>query len=242
MTKAQIQLRETLCSFESLYGKPALGFMTLTFPEAVSSGVAMACLKSFEANYLPRFKAYIRVIERGEKSGRVHFHIVVVRVGADWTAENAALTASAAAYGFGRVEVAAMLGTVDSVTSYITKSLAATREFVDKGVRRIAYSKGAKVCSSVFAVLSRGNRYWRQKLAAFVAALIRIGTLKPGADERDLKVALGKTWCWHWKEWILSLPPDPDKAAAVVLAVADGEAPKYVMSKRERADWMSTRR
>jgi len=213
------------------YGTERVGFLTLTFADHVTDvREASRRFNSLASNVLKkRFAAYIRVLER-QKSGRIHYHLLVVlpddiRTGADFDAfakrdyksannhlrrEWAFWRHTSPQFGFGRTELqpirsdAAALG--QYVGKYIGKHLG-QREERDKGARLVSYSGDARMATSKHMLLEKPSTEWRAKCQTF-ARLVE--GWKPQARIRtmeDLTFHLGNRWSYHWRDFILQLPP-----------------------------------
>ena len=199
------------------YGIERLGFLTLTFADAViEKREAMKRFRSLVNGVLnDRYERWIRVAER-QKSGRWHFHLVVVvpediRTGIDFAAiadgvyrsandalreEWAFWRVTASKYGFGRTELLPVKSTAEGIARYVGKYVSKhieERRDEDKGMRVVAfgnYGKGERRCSSRFAWNTPNARLWRGKLAVFAETI--------GADTvEDLKALYGSSWAYH---------------------------------------------
>ena len=134
-----------------------------------------------------RYAETIRVFERMKK-GRIHYHLLVVmdqdiRTGAnfeefaqgDYRSANARLRSewafwrkTAPAYRFGRTETLPVKSTSEGIARYVGKYIAkhiGQRKEEDKGVRLVAYSRGAGVNNCKFDWNTPGARCHRRKLA-----------------------------------------------------------------------------
>ena len=90
--KASVALAWNVAGLAVQYGLDRLGFLTLTFADHVLDvKVASRRLNSLASNVLnDRYLAWLRVLER-QKSGRIHYHLIVVlpvdiRSGVDFAA------------------------------------------------------------------------------------------------------------------------------------------------------------
>jgi hypothetical protein len=143
------------------FGIERLGFLTLTFAgKAPSIKQALKKFKSICVNALGnRYVRGMRVLERGEENGRVHFHCIVVcgqdiRTGfdfdavarGDYSSANAYLRGewaywrdNAGKYGFGRTELLPVKSTADGIALYVGS-------YVGKHIRsRFKEDKGARL-------------------------------------------------------------------------------------------------
>lgn len=205
-----------------------LGFLTLTFRDHVlDAREAQRRFNSLSTNILKkRYPAFIRVLER-QKSGRIHYHLLVVldadiRTGFDFNAVNnhdyrsasPALRAewafwrkTAKAYAFGRTELLPIKSSAEAIAryvgKYISKHLEARFED-DKGIRLVEYSRGARIASTRFQFASEGSASWRRKLRAFAFIMADSHGCPPSM--KGLRQALGPRWAYNWREFILTLP------------------------------------
>lgn len=213
------------------FGVAHVGFLTLTFADHVTDvREASRRFHSLATNVLKkRYAAYIRVLER-QKSGRIHYHLLVVlpddiRTGADFDAfakrdyksannhlrrEWAYWRHTSPQFRFGRTELmpirsdAAALG--QYVGKYIGKHLG-QREERDKGARLVSYSGDARMATSKHMLLEKPSTEWRAKCLTFSRL---VAGWKPNARIRsveDLTFHLGNRWSYHWRDFILQLPP-----------------------------------
>ena len=83
---SQTRLQNVITECIRKWGIKGCGVLDLTFDRDVSWNEAQRCLNSLRTNVLAkRFgKRYVIVCERGEKNGRVHFHIFFHKEGSDW--------------------------------------------------------------------------------------------------------------------------------------------------------------
>lgn len=213
------------------FGVEKVGFLTLTFADHVTEvREASRRFNSLASNVLSkRYAAHIRVLER-QKSGRIHYHLLVVlpddiRAGVDFEAfaqrdyksannhlrrEWAFWRKTAPQFRFGRTELmpirsdAAALG--QYVGKYIGKHLG-HREERDKGARLVSYSKEARMATSKHMMLEKPSTEWRAKCLTFSRM---VAAWKPKAriqSTEDLTFHLGARWSYHWRDFILQLPP-----------------------------------
>ena len=178
------------------YGVERIGFLTLTFADNVTCArEASRRFNSLASNVLKkRYAEYIRVLER-QKSGRIHYHLLVVldediRSGFDFAAvanhdyksanprirfEWAFWRKGAKGYGFGRTELLPIKSTSEGMAQYVGKYIGKhfnAREEADKGVRLVSYSRGARMASSRFTRSgTKQSNEWRAKLYTFVLQL-----------------------------------------------------------------------
>ena len=217
------------------YGIDRVGFLTLTFADhVVDAREASRRYHSLHANILSkRYAAAIRVLER-QKSGRIHYHLLVVlpddiRTGADFdqfaskdyrSANNhlrrewAFWRHTAPQFRFGRTELMPIRSNADALGQYVGKYIGkhiAFREERDKGVRLVSYSKGARMATSKFTAITNHPESWRAKVLTFsrqVEAWKRIKNPNTRINSMDdLAHHLGKRWAYHWRDYITQLPP-----------------------------------
>jgi hypothetical protein len=176
------------------FGIENLGFLTLTFADNVQTiREAQKRFHSLNSHVIKlRYRRAIGVWER-QKSGRIHFHLVVVigkdiRTGFDFQAcerrdyrsANQALRAewafwrkTAPAYRFGRTEVLPVKSNKEGIARYVGKYVSkhiSQREERDKGarvVRFIGYGPGQRKVGARFSWATEGGWIWRHKVAAF---------------------------------------------------------------------------
>ncbi len=174
------------------YGINHIGFLTLTFADDVQCH-REACKRynSLRTNVLKfRYLDYVRVSER-QKSGRWHFHLVVVckqdiRRGVDFAAiakrdyksASPALRSewffwrsTAKKYGFGRSELLPVKKTGEALASYVAKYISkgfSYRRQDDKGARLVSYSKNSRVCGSRLSFVGGRSHEWRLRCKLFL--------------------------------------------------------------------------
>ncbi len=193
--KSEFIIKSNVHSMIERYGLNLVGFLTLTFADDVQCHKE-ACKRfnSLATNVLNvRYVQWIRVSER-QKSGRWHFHLVVVckqdiRRGVDFAAiakrdyksaspalrsEWAFWRSNAKKYGFGRSELLPVKKTGEALASYIAKYVSkgfAYRRRDDKGARLVSYSKGSRVCGSRFSFVGGKVKEWRLRCRLFLGHL-----------------------------------------------------------------------
>lgn len=173
------------------HGLERVGFLTLTFRDHVLDiKEAQKRFNSLRAGVLAvRYADFVTVVER-QKSGRIHFHLLVamsedIRTGFDFEAierhdyrsanlnlrgEWAFWRSTAGLYGFGRTELMPVRSSVDGIAKYVGKYIAKhidQRRDDDKGARLVRYSVGARRCGTRFAWTGARSKEWRKKLGAF---------------------------------------------------------------------------
>lgn len=214
------------------WGIDRVGFLTLTFADHVTDiREASRRFNSLATHVLrERYAAHIRVVER-QKSGRIHYHLLVVladdiRTGADFDAfakrdyksannhlrrEWAFWRHTSPQYRFGRTELMPIRSDASALGQYVGKYIGkhiGQREERDKGARLVSYSKGARMATSKHAEVSKYPNEWRAKVLTFARI---VQGWKPHAriyDVEDVARALNdKRWAYNWRDFILALPP-----------------------------------
>lgn len=210
------------------YGLERLGFLTLTFRDPVTDiREAQRRFNSLASHVLrSRYEDYIAVVER-QKSGRIHFHLIValpgdIRTGFDFSAIDAQdyRTASpylrsewafwrrtARLYGFGRTELLPIRSTEEGIARYVGKYIGkhmAARLAEDKGARLVRYSNGCRMASCRFSWATEGAALWRLKVKAFAWAMFASQGVPP--TMKGLATAFGPRWAYRWRDAILSMP------------------------------------
>lgn len=219
------------------YGHERVGFLTLTFGDhVVCPKEAQRRFNSLSTHVLKvRYAAHIRVIER-QKSGRIHYHLLVVlpddiRTGFDFEAvsrqdyasannhlrrEWAFWRKTAKPYGFGRTELMPVKGSADALGQYVGKYIGkhmGARNEADKGIRLVAYTRTARIASSRHtAIGSQHDSQWRGKVETFARQMTKALQFNnphhPGIRTiEDLSFNFGPRWAYHWRDYIFSLPP-----------------------------------
>jgi hypothetical protein len=206
------------------FGIERIGFFTLTFKDHVTDlREAQKRFRSLRAHVIvKRYKRAIGVWER-HKSGRIHFHLVVVLekdilTGADFAAfkrkdycsANSALRAEWAfwrqtcpRYRFGRHELMPVKSNAKGISRYVGKYISkhiTQRLPEDKGarvVRFIGYKPGMRRISRKFSWNTTNGWLWRHKVAAFAGRHGLTGI-------EQMKMFLGPHWAYHFQSQILS--------------------------------------
>lgn len=198
------------------------GFLTLTFADhVIDAKEAQRRLNSLISHVISsRYVAFIKVFER-QKSGRIHYHILIVlrcdiRTGVDFAAfargdyrsAPAALRAewafwrkTAKAYGFGRTELMPVKSSSEAIGKYVGKYISKhldNRVAGDKGVRLVSGSKNAMVGTTKFAWHSPAAWLWRRKLEACAKRF--------GFDDVGMfKVKYGARWAYKLQQYIAGI-------------------------------------
>lgn len=213
--KTAFCLTEEIRALAARYGIERLGFLTLTFADHVLEiKEASRRFNSLNTHVLKaRYECAIATVER-QKSGRLHFHLVVVlkadiRSGCDFgaflqgdyrsagpalRAEWAFWRGTAKKFRFGRTELLPIRSTSDGIAKYVGKYIAkhmCRRVLEDKGARLVRYLgfDGSRRTSCRFVWNSKGSAKWRVAVAEY-AHLVH------AVDLEDLKLKRGKRWAW----------------------------------------------
>jgi len=211
-----------------------LGFLTLTFAEHIlDPKEAQKRLNSLLTNVIKkRYGDYVGVMER-QKSGRIHYHLLVVvgkdiRSGFDfdqvvkhrnYSSANSAIRSewffwrtSAKKYGFGRTELmpvkSSSIAIARYIGKYISKSLQGTNDSktqeLDKGVRLVRYSQGARAGTTRFSWATTRSELWRRAVGVFADMVAdHYGLIDP--EISDLKHLLGPRWAYNYRGYILAI-------------------------------------
>jgi hypothetical protein len=217
------------------FGLERLGFLTLTFADhVVDIREAQRRFNSLRTNVLARrYSASIAVVER-QKSGRIHFHLLVVldsdiRSGFDFDAiarhdyrsagqvlrqEWAYWRQTAVKYGFGRTELLPVKSTSEGIAKYVGKYIAKhldARKEEDRGARLVRYTRNARKCGTRFAWAGVRGWLWRAKVKQFAAGF---GIASP----EGMRHSFGSRWAYLLADIIaaetLTEYPTPDHARA----------------------------
>jgi hypothetical protein len=214
------------------FGVERIGFLTLTFADHVTDNAeASRRWKSLRTGVLgKRYGGWVAVRER-QKSGRLHFHCIVIleddiRTGADFAAfelgdyrsagqtlrqEWAFWRETAPKYGFGRTELLPVKSTAEGIGRYVGKYVSKNIERrieEDKGARLVMYSKslGEYLKPNDFAWNTKRAWLWRTKLA-------RVASTCGFSEPADFRYYHGNRWAWSIAERVrlrsIALP-DPD--------------------------------
>jgi hypothetical protein len=216
---------------------------TVTFKRNPGTAkVASQKWKSLENNALrERYPEGVVVMERGEKKGRLHFHVLValqgdVRTGFDWEhpkrSANALLQAewawwkeTAERYGFGTVHTMPLRTNEEAVGLYVSKYVEkhiGKREGGDKGARlwRLwGIPPEDRTACARLAWCSPRSTLWRLKEAVFAGA---VGAKSP----EDLKQFFGRRWAYRFRGSIMGIVlkdlPGGFEYPSAAVALADG--------------------
>lgn len=221
-TRTAYALGVNVEAFVLAHGIENVGFLTLTFADHVlDPKEAQRRMNSLTTHVLrPRYASAIRVFER-QKSGRIHYHLLVdlgkdIRTGFDFAgvaahdyrsagqalrAEWAFWRRTAKAYGFGRTELMPVKSSGQAIGKYIGKYIAkhlGVRKERDLGVRLVSYV-GARVATCKFAWAGVRSKDWREALGSLVRDLAATARIDSPTFE-GMKREFGKSWAWKWRD------------------------------------------
>lgn len=239
--KSAFILGASVAKLADNFGLQNLGFLTLTFRENIQKPKeAQRRLNSLITHVIkPRYREYLGVMER-QKSGRIHYHMLVVlnediRTGVNFDdlAQGSYKTAgkylrsewsywrkTAPAYGFGRTELLPIRSSTEAITKYVGKYISKhmeVRHHSDKGARLVRYSRGARAGTNKFQFNSEGSKTWRKKVSLF-AQILEASTGDSYKNMDDLSESLGSRWAYRYRDDITALPLD---RAAIILKNAE---------------------
>jgi hypothetical protein len=205
-----------------------LGFLTLTFKDDVQCyREASKRFNSLSSHVLNnRYQAWMKVMER-QKSGRIHFHLIVVlngdvRTGFDFPAisrqdyssagkylrsEWSFWRSTAKKYGFGRTELLPIKSSSEAIGRYVGKYISKhldSRIPDDKGARLVSYSKNMRVMNTKFSWVTEGSKQWRLKVKAFCHFVSDRTGCEPNFD--GLRAELGPKWAYNHRDFIGQMP------------------------------------
>lgn len=214
------------------HGIERLGFLTLTFADHVLDAAEASRRKNSLVTHVirPRYGSALWVVER-QKSGRIHYHLVValeqdIRTGVDFAAiarrdyrtAGAALRSewafwrrTAPAYGFGRTELLPVMSTAAAISRYVGKYIGKhleARQEADHGVRLVG-TVGPKVATTKFGWVSPRAAEWRARAQAFADMLHGAGAILAPTPE-GMRLKFGKRWAWQWRDSIATFPLDAE--------------------------------
>ncbi len=201
------------------WGLERLGMLTLGFEDPPPKTIKEASRRfnslATNAKFSHRYQAWVAVIERAPKTGRLHFHLVVVMHGDIRTGfkheeikcknyssackllrdEWAFLRKNVTKYGFGGyVQLTPVRTDVDSFAGYLAKYL--VKQFGsrsgDKGARLVRYSKGWKTVHGPFTWIGERKR----KIEA-EKRLREMGEIFKFDGEAGAERIWGRRWKYH---------------------------------------------
>lgn len=228
--KSAFILKESVQKLSDDHGIENLGFLTLTFRQHITCPKeAQKRLNSLISNVIKnRYAEYVGVMER-QKSGRIHYHLLVV-IGKDirtnfdfkgiekrdYSSASQALRgewsywrSTAPKYGFGRTELLPVKSNIEAMAKYVGKYISKhieARQAEDKGVRLVRYSRGARIGTTRFQFQSTGSQEWRRKVATFAQIVQNQHPEQRITELKDLSRVLGKRWAYNHRDYILNLP------------------------------------
>lgn len=230
LKKSSFVLTESVAQLSAKYGIEKIGFLTLTFADhVVCAREAQRRFNSLASNVLKsRYLDYITVMER-QKSGRIHYHLLValpvdIRTGFDFDAVAKSDYKSASTglrdewlfwrktarnYRFGRTELLPIKSTSEAIAKYVGKYIGKhieSRKPEDKGVNLVRYTNGARAGTTRFMFNSSGSFEWRRKLKIFAQIVQENHPERVVNSLSDLSEVLGPKWAYHHRDYILSLP------------------------------------
>ena len=205
------------------YGLERLGFLTLTFPDQVTDiREAQRRFNSLNSNVLrKRYPGRGVGIWERQKTGRIHFHLVVVLPGdirtgfdfagierRDYSSASQVLRSewnfwrkTACKYRFGRTELLPVKSTADGIARYVGKYLAkhiGNRLQSDKGarvIRFLGFRPEQRKANRKFSWNTTGGWLWRMKLKEFCR-------LHHFADTSAVGRKFGPRWAYHLQDMI----------------------------------------
>jgi hypothetical protein len=228
-------------TFVEKHGIENCGFLTMTCGDkgGVTIKEFQRRFNSFATRVLRRrYSAYIMVMERGDKSGLIHAHLLVnvgrdIRSGFNFEAvknrnyrsASAAIRAewaffreTAPKYKFGRCELLPIRSNAKGISKYLAKYIAKSvgkRLNQDRRARLVRYSRNGSTCSTNFQFVSDRSYLWRKKIAAL--------SRKFGFSSfEDWKNAFGEKWAHHLADAISALTLG--EYATKNAAAADGQS------------------
>jgi len=228
--KSAFVLKESISQLADKYGIQHLGFLTLTFKQHILlPKEAQRRLNSLISNVIKdRYRDYVGVMER-QKSGRIHYHLLIVlgmdirtgfdfdqvasgnyqSAGPDLRSEWAFWRNTAPKYGFGRTELLPVKSNIEAMSKYLGKYISKhieARQPEDKGVRLVRYSRGARAGTTRFQFKTEGSQEWRRKIATFAQIVQTMHPNESVTELKDLSRVLGKRWAYNHRDYILNLP------------------------------------
>ena len=205
-----------------------LGFLTLTFADNVQCyREASKRFNSLASHILnSRYRAWLKVMER-QKSGRIHFHLIVVlddnikngfnfgdisrqdysSAGKYLRSEWAFWRSTAKKYGFGRTELLPIKSSSEAIGRYVGKYISKhmeSRIMDDKGARLVSYSKHMRFMNTKFSWVTDNSKLWRAKVKAFCYFVSEDTGCEPSFE--GLKQVLGPKWAYNHRQFIMDIP------------------------------------
>ena len=235
--KSSIALAWNIEYMANKYGLENLGFLTLTFPTNITlMSEAQKRFNSLNSNFLnSHYIAHVAVKER-HKSGRIHFHLVVVldddiRTGFDFEAvakkdyksankrlkkEWTILRMTVKKYGFGRTELLPIKSTAEGISRYVGKYISKNiqeRPDEDKGTRLVNYSGDSRTANTRISLVNQGSSNWRHKCKLFAENQSDYYGFEINSE--NISSVLGMRWAYRYRDSILCLPNKDDEIANI---------------------------
>lgn len=226
--KSSVALSCNVLDLSFKHGLKNLGFLTLTFKDHVTDyREGSKRFNSLASNVLNvRYKHWLRVMER-QKSGRIHYHLIValdddIRTDFNFAeasegiyksaskslrAEWAFWRKTAPLYRFGRTELLPIKSSHEAIGRYVGKYIGKhmmQRLPEDKGARLVSYSKGCRAMSTKFSWHTEGAQEWRAKVKVFAHMVAERRGCEPTFE--GLALELGPKWAYNNREFIAQLP------------------------------------
>ena len=201
-----------------------LGFLTLTFADNVQCyKEASKRFNSLASNVLnERYQAWMKVMER-QKSGRIHFHLIVVldadirtdfdfqgisnndysSAGQYLRSEWSFWRSTAKKFRFGRTELLPIKSSSEAIGRYIGKYISKHLDYRiadDKGARLVSYSSAVRTMNTKFSWFTEGSREWRLKVKSFCYFVSDRTGCEPTFE--GLRSQLGPKWAYTHREFI----------------------------------------
>lgn len=211
------------------YGVEKLGMLTVTFADdstAFNHDEAERHFNSLATNVLKdRYERVVVAKDRAPKTGRIHFHLIVVchgdiRTGVNHKqiergvyhsapvalrAEWSYLREHLEKYGFGKIHhLTPIKSTIEAASRYVAKYITkgvSTRTNDDKGrrfSRFLGFHCGERKAFARFAWNTLNGKLWRLKAAEMCRQY--------GCCMEDLEELLGPRWCFYLQDAIMSMP------------------------------------
>lgn len=235
--KSSEALYQQIVAYGNKFGVEKLAFLTVTFAggEAPTMEHAMKCFKVFMNSFLRRrYVAGVRVTERGDKTGRLHFHLVIVmdqdvRTGFDFSkttfksenptasqyfrCEHEAIKAALQKYGFGPVHwfepaKESLEALARYVAAYVAKNISKRLPGDKKARLWGCWGEVTRACSCQFARVTPNRWLWGQKVKIWAAShgFMEGEEMGQSFDVMDrLKSVFGARWCFHFQKDILAV-------------------------------------
>jgi hypothetical protein len=245
--KTAYLLSSIILRLVSTYGIEKLGFLTLTFPDAVTPKEASRRFNNLNRRVLSeRYVHWMAVYERGGTSGLIHFHLVIVlhqdiRTGFDFEAIARKDYRSASKYlkaewaywrsitnhngkcphhayaEFGRYELLPIKSTGEGISKYVGK-------YLEKHMQaRRQDDKGVRLLRMSQAIRNGSvNFAWVSPRASLWRAKVRTWAKSYGITEYDdLAKFFGSRWAYNYREAIFATVVPYDELSVSARAAQD---------------------